>query len=156
MYRLFLPALDKDRKSYQMKEIAIAKLYVDALAIDKNSDDGQRLLNYRVPTSNHPNSGDFGTAVYLSLKDRSRDKSNITVAQVNDYLDKLAQAADKPGRKTILKQLLHETTAIMQKWLVRIILKDLKVKKNESVALGFIFFISASFLYRLVWVRRCS
>lgn len=41
VYRLLLPALDKERRSYQMKEAAIAKLYVEALAIDNNSEAGQ-------------------------------------------------------------------------------------------------------------------
>jgi hypothetical protein len=41
VYRLLLPLADKDRRSYQMKEMVIAKLYVEALAIEPNSEDGQ-------------------------------------------------------------------------------------------------------------------
>ncbi len=41
VYRLFLPQSDKDRRSYQMKETVIAKLYVEALAIEPTSEAGQ-------------------------------------------------------------------------------------------------------------------
>jgi hypothetical protein len=49
VYRLLLPNADKDRRSYQMKEMVIAKLYVEALAIDPNSEDGQVCPFFRAP-----------------------------------------------------------------------------------------------------------
>ena len=129
---------DKERRSYSMKETVIAKLYVEALAIDPKSQPGERLLKYRIPSAKQPNSGDFGTAVYDALNGRARVHSSITVAQVNDYLDRLALAPDKMQRQAILKQLLHETTALMQKWIVRIILKDLKLGSGEKLFLSFL------------------
>lgn len=75
---------------------------------------------------------------YLSLKDRSITKSSLSVAQVNEYLDKLASALDKPARKQVLTQLLHLTTALEQKWLVRIILKDLKLGGGEAFFFNFL------------------
>lgn len=76
--------------------------------------------------------------MYMALEGRLPAKSTITVAQVNAYLDRLASATDKPARKQILQQMLHETTALMQKWLVRIILKDLKMGSGEKIILGFL------------------
>jgi hypothetical protein len=62
------------------------------------------------------------------LEGRASRKSSITVAQINKFLDELSLAPDKGKRGAVLKKMLHETTALMQKWIVRIILKDLKVR----------------------------
>ena len=121
-----------------MKETNIAKAYVEVLAIEPSSEVAQQLIKYRVPSKTNPHSGDFGTAVYLALKDRQRKESNITVAQVNDFLDTLAVAPDNPQRKAVLKQMLHETTALQQKWIVRVILKDLKMGSGEKLFLNFL------------------
>ena len=51
---------------------------------------------------------------------------SLTIAQVNQYLDDLAMAnvkKDRPGMKKALQLLLRNTSAIEQKWLIRIILK---------------------------------
>jgi DNA ligase-4 len=111
---------------------------VEALSIDPNSESAQRLLKYRTPTRDQPNSGDFGTAVYLALIDRARKDSSLTIAQLNNYLDQLLVAPDTVARKRVLTQLLHESTALMQKWIVRIILKDLKLGSGEKLFLGFL------------------
>ncbi len=74
----------------------------------------------------------------MALVDRLPQRSEMTIAQVNEYLDRLATAVDKPARKQVLKQLLHATTALMQKWLVRIILKDMKMGSGEKLFLKFL------------------
>ena len=51
------------------------------------------------------------------------------VAQVNQYLDDLAlfnAKKDRPGMRKALQLLLRNTSALEQKWLIRIILKVLK------------------------------
>ena len=50
------------------------------------------------------------------------------MAQVNDYLDDLANSntkKDRPGVKKALQLLMRNTSALQQKWLIRIILKVL-------------------------------
>ena len=47
--RLLLPHLDRQRPAYGMKEIALAKHYIDILNIAKESLDAKKLLNYRAP-----------------------------------------------------------------------------------------------------------
>lgn len=49
--RLFLPQVDKARPAYGMKQTVLAKYYIEILNISKDSVDGKKLLNYRVPTS---------------------------------------------------------------------------------------------------------
>ena len=51
---------------------------------------------------------------------------SLTVAQVNQYLDDLANgntSKDRAGMKKALQLLLRNTSALEQKWLIRIILK---------------------------------
>ena len=48
------------------------------------------------------------------------------VSQVNQYLDDLAMSntkKDRPGMRKALQLLLRNTSALEQKWLIRIILK---------------------------------
>jgi DNA ligase 4 len=131
VYRLLMPQFDKDRRTYNMKEKVLAKLYVEALSVDASSETAKRLLNYKTPTANQPNAGDFGTAVYLALEERMGKASNVTIAELNTYLDSLSQAPDKQARINVIKLMLHDSTAVMHKWIVRIILKDLKVGKGK-------------------------
>ncbi|KAG1326864.1 putative DNA ligase 4 [Cocos nucifera] len=45
--RLILPALDRERGSYGLKESALAAALVDALGLAKDSPDALRLINWR-------------------------------------------------------------------------------------------------------------
>ena len=59
------------------------------------------------------------------------------MAEVNGYLDDLADSntkRDRPGVKKALQLLLRNTSALEQKWLIRIILKvslSLLVSNNQ-------------------------
>jgi len=70
--------------------------------------------------------GDFGNAVYLSLRHRCVETGTLSIADVNSYLDQLNQATDRKVRVRVLARMIRRTTAVQQKWLVRIILKQLK------------------------------
>ncbi len=51
------------------------------------------------------------------------------MSQVNEFLDELAMSytsKDRPSMKKALQLLLRNTSALEQKWLIRIILKVLK------------------------------
>ena len=45
--RILLPALDKDRGAYGVKEKKLADLYIKILGIQKTSPDAVKLINYR-------------------------------------------------------------------------------------------------------------
>ena len=47
--RLLLPHIDRSRPAYGLKEVALAKHYIDILSIAKESTDAQKLLHYRAP-----------------------------------------------------------------------------------------------------------
>lgn len=48
-FRLVLPDKDRDRAMYGMKEKVIGKLLVKIMKIDKNSEDGFNILNWKLP-----------------------------------------------------------------------------------------------------------
>lgn len=135
LLRLVLPQHDHDRQSYAMKETTIAKIYVHILGISERSEDGFRLLHWRRPVSD-AEAGDFANAVYLSLLNRCQDRGTLSIAALNNALDQLCAAQDRNQKYVVLQKLLRHTTALEQKWIVRIILKDLKIGMNEHTILS--------------------
>ena len=60
-FRLILPDKDRERAMYGMKEKVIGKMLVKVMKIDKNSEDGFNLLNWKLPgqTAATRMAGDF-------------------------------------------------------------------------------------------------
>lgn len=60
-FRLIIPEKDRDRAMYGLKEKVIGKLLVKIMKIDKNSEDGFNLLNWKLPgqTAASRMAGDF-------------------------------------------------------------------------------------------------
>ena len=50
----------------------------------------------------------------------------LTIGQLNHYLDRLAGDVGNDGKVNVLTQLLQVTTPNQMKWIVQILLKDLK------------------------------
>ncbi|XP_068735127.1 DNA ligase 4-like [Montipora capricornis] len=134
--RLLLPQLDKERGAYGIKEVVLAKYYIDILSIGKDSVDGRKLLNYRAPKNAKQDSvADFASVAYFVLKNRCPEKGSLKIAQVNKHLDDVAQANVERKREDVKKALqflLRNTSALEQKWLIRIIFKELKVGLSEN------------------------
>jgi len=61
----------------------------------------------------------------MSLEKRCPDKGDLSLAEVNTHLDALNSATDRKEKEKILQSMLRRTTALEQKWIVRIILKGL-------------------------------
>lgn len=140
--RLLLPHLDRERPAYGIKEATLAKLYIDVLALGKDSPDGQKLLRYRTPHVAKTEAGDFASVAYLVLRNRCPNKGTLTIADVNRLLDEVSDAHAHGGpegsRRTreALCTLLRQTTASEQKWLVRMILKEMKMGLSEKSVLS--------------------
>ncbi|XP_065310900.1 DNA ligase 4 [Dermacentor albipictus] len=140
--RLLLPHLDRDRPAYGIKEATLAKLYIDVLALGKDSPDAQKLLRYRTPHVAKAEAGDFASVAYLVLRNRCPTKGTLTVADVNQLLDEVSDAHAHGGaegsRRTrdALCTLLRRTSAAEQKWLVRMILKEMKMGMSEGSILS--------------------
>jgi DNA ligase-4 len=146
LLRLILPLNDTERGKYGLKQASIAKTYVAALHLDKNSEDAKRLLNWKDPTKNlgvelsKLVTGDFGLILEDVLKSRVRaEPSSATLQDINKLLDDLANAITVDDKVTIIRnRVLNDFNAIEQKWLVRIIFQDLKIGlKHENVLRAF-------------------
>ncbi|GBN59991.1 DNA ligase 4 [Araneus ventricosus] len=137
--RLLLPQCERQRAAYGIKEFTLAKLLIEIFCLDKNSVDAQKLLNYRSPKSANAEAGDFASVAYFVLKNRSPENGTLTVYDINYYLDSIAaNHADKnkDELKHDLLHLLRNTTALEQKWLIRMILKDMKLGISENTILN--------------------
>jgi DNA ligase-4 len=122
-----------------MKETVIGKYYVDILGIATTSEDAIRLIHWKKPTGGTTEkvAGDFGNAVFLSLKSRCVEKGDLSVAEINSVLDELILATERTEKIAVLKKLIRRATALEQKWIVRVILKDLKIGMSEKTILGY-------------------
>jgi DNA ligase-4 len=134
-FRLIVPEKDRDRGMYGVKEKTIAKLLVKVMKIDKHSEDGHNLLNWRLPgqTTASKMAGDFaGRCHEVLLKRPMRtDAGDMTVGEVNDYLDRLAAAQTEENQLPLFEQFYKRMSPDELMWLVRIILRQMKVGATE-------------------------
>ncbi|KFQ18702.1 PREDICTED: DNA ligase 4 [Merops nubicus] len=133
--RLILPQLERERMAYGIKETMLAKLYIELLNLPKDGKDAAKLLNYRTPSGSRGDAGDFATIAYFVLKPRSPKRGRLTIEQVNEHLDAIANnnaAKNKGLLKKSLLQLITQSTALEQKWLIRMIIKDLKLGVSQQ------------------------
>ncbi|KAL3869402.1 hypothetical protein ACJMK2_042087 [Sinanodonta woodiana] len=137
--RLLLPHLEKERVAYGIKENMLAKLLIEVLCLGKESPDAMKLLHYKAPKAARGDAGDFAGVAYYVLKNRCPDRGSLTIYDVNECLDNIAtnNAAKKKDivRKNILC-LLTNMSAIELKWLIRMIVKELKVGLSQASVLS--------------------
>lgn len=138
--RLLLPHLDRDRPAYGIKEATLARLYIDVLAISKDSPDAQKLLHYKTPQV--AQAGDFASVAYLVLRQRCPSRGTLSLADVNRLLDDVSAAhaigGDQGSRqkRDALCDLLKQTSAFEQKWLVRMLLREMRIGLSEKGVLN--------------------
>lgn len=166
LLRLVLPQLDRER-TYNLKEKKIAKLYIATLGMASESRDAQKLEHFTDPKVVASNAvGDFAAVLYDVLKYRSLASSakpnTLTIGDVNALLDELVKAesfkkptaaaqqneangggggdssAKTTSRKDVFMRLATGFSAMEQKWIVRMILKDLKVGLRQERVLKYI------------------
>lgn len=133
--RLILPDRDRDRGVYGLKENAIGKLLVKLMKIDKNSEDGYNLLHWKLPghTTASRMAGDFAGRCYevLSKRPIRTELGDMTIAEVNYQLDLLAGSASEAENLEIFNVFYHRMSAEELMWLIRIILKQMKIGASE-------------------------
>lgn len=135
--RLLLPHIDD--RVYGLKETKMAKYLIEALCIGPKTEDALKLLNYRAPTK-IKSEGDFATTAFFVLKNRCREDLTLNINEINHHLDQIAinNARGKDGQKQVnisIKHLLLNLSAVQLKWLIRILIKDLKIGIKETVIL---------------------
>ncbi|GJE90990.1 DNA ligase 4 [Phanerochaete sordida] len=132
--RLILPQKDRERAVYGLKEKAIAKTYIRLIPLQKGDHDAIRLLNWKKPTEKDASVGDFPTVLYEVIAKRSSViHGTLSVEDVNDVLDELAKSGGKSDQQVkIMTRVYNSMTAEEQRWLVRIILKDMVISVREN------------------------
>ncbi|BFI04909.1 DNA ligase 4 [Marchantia polymorpha subsp. ruderalis] len=132
--RLMLPNLDKERGNYGLKEAVLAKSLAEALCLSKDSEDAQKLLNWRKGgTRAGSNAGNFSFVATEILCRRQRVTSTgIKIKEVNDLLDRLAAADRREEKVAVLGEMINKTNAQEMRWIIMIILKDLKLGISEK------------------------
>ncbi|CEP19180.1 hypothetical protein [Parasitella parasitica] len=138
--RLLFPKGDDERK-YNLKEDKLASVLVKALAIDPTSADGIRLKKYKQPVAhNEKTAGNFPLIAFEEIQKRSIvQKSTQTVRDTNSFLDRLADRESKEDQTNIFKEILNKYTAQQVQWIIRIILKDMKIQCGEKQILNAIY-----------------
>ncbi|KAK4252146.1 ATP dependent DNA ligase domain-containing protein [Corynascus novoguineensis] len=173
--RLILPDKDRDRGVYGLKENAIGKLLVKVMKIDRNSEDGYALMHWKLPGGGGQygggggsggggggrvaTAGDFAGRCYEIVRKRQMrsEPGEFTIGDVNVMLDRLAGASGEAEQLPIFEEFYQGMNAEELMWLVRIVLKEMKVGATERTFLGLwhpdaeaLFSVSSS-LRRVCW-----
>ncbi|CAH0388751.1 unnamed protein product [Bemisia tabaci] len=128
--RLLVPSLDRERGPYGIKEVKLAQIYVRILCLAKDSRDASKLQHFRNPSKAGKAAGDFADVIYDVLKSRISSNENLKISDVNQHLDNIANknaSNDPRGIDDELTILMRKMSASEQKWLVRMLLKDMKL-----------------------------
>ena len=133
--RLILPDKDRERAMYGLKEKVLARYIIKILQIDRNSTDGWSLSNWKLSQGDQNQSaGDFPSRCHDVISKRSLfDKpGNMTIDEVNAQLDKLSASAKEEDQLPILRTFYQRMNADEMTWLIRIILRAMKIGATEK------------------------
>lgn len=135
-FRLILPEKDGERAMYGLKEKVLGRLLVKIMKIDKNSEDGFNLLNWKLPGTSAASrmAGDFAGRCFevISKRPMRTKPGNMTIAEVNDLLDKLSAAPREENQLPVLERFYLNMNAEELMWLIRIILRQMKIGASEK------------------------
>ena len=130
-YRLLFPKLDRLRSTYGLAEVYIGKLYIDILQLPK--DEKMMINHWKNPNFfKDPQApvGDFVELIKYILTKRVMSEPKITINTLNEYLTSLSRTRDKGIRHSLMTKIIRDCTPDEQKWIISIILKDLKIGLN--------------------------
>ncbi|KAF8920563.1 DNA ligase 4 [Mucidula mucida] len=132
--RLILPQKDRERAVYGLKEQNLAKTYIKLIPLGPRDPDAIRLINWKKPTEKDKASGDFPTVLYEVVSKRSSVvESTLTIEDLNSLLDELSEnMGSREVQSKILTRVYNRATPEEQRWIARIILKDLVISVKET------------------------
>ncbi|KAJ5713296.1 Nucleic acid-binding OB-fold [Penicillium malachiteum] len=134
-FRLILPEKDRHRPMYGIKEKIIGKMLIKIMKINKDSEDGYNLLNWKLPGMSGAArmAGDFAGRCHdiLSKRPMRTEPGDMSIEEVNDKLDKLSAASKEEEQLHILTEFYRRMNPDELIWLIRIILRQMKVGASE-------------------------
>lgn len=129
LLRLLLPGVDHERGAYGLKESNLAKLFGEMLSLPEAQ--RQRLLKWKDPALQEGYrcaAGDFASVLFSVVEGRApKAASTLTLGDVNLALTKIHNAPDATEKRNQLLEVARRASATEQKWIAKMILKDLKV-----------------------------
>lgn len=135
--RLILPGRDRDRPMYGLKEKSIGRLVVKMVKINPRSEDATNLTDWKRINSASKSAGDFAGRCYEVLSKRSMrtQVGNLRIAEVNALLDQLAAVSKESDQLPIFEKFYSSMNAEELMWLIRIILRQMKIGATEKTVL---------------------
>ncbi|KPI38050.1 DNA ligase 4 [Cyphellophora attinorum] len=148
--RIIIPDKDRDRGVYGLKEKALARYLIKIMKIDKNSEDGFGLTNWKVPGIGSSSSGDFATRCQEVLQKRPfrTEYGSMTIQEVNDQLDKLSAAQKEETQLPIIADFYRRMNAAEMTWLIRLVLRQMKIGATEKTIMD-VFHPDAEMLFNV-------
>ncbi|KAL9599741.1 MAG: hypothetical protein Q9219_003624 [cf. Caloplaca sp. 3 TL-2023] len=135
-FRLILPDKDRERAMYGLKEKTIGKLLIRVMKINKDSEDGYNLINWKQPGQGVSSrmAGDFAGRCHEIIGRRPfrTEVGNMTIGEVNNILDELSVAKKEEEQQRVFDRLYRRMNADELMWLIRIILRQMKVGATEK------------------------
>ncbi|EMC97943.1 hypothetical protein BAUCODRAFT_120861 [Baudoinia panamericana UAMH 10762] len=135
-FRLIVPEKDRDRGMYGLRETTLGKLFVRVMKIDKNSEDGYNLLHWKLPgiKASSAMAGDFAGRCFevISKRPMRATPGNMTIAEVNELLDRLSVAQKEENQQPIVEEFYKRMNAEELLWLIRMILRQMKIGATEK------------------------
>ena len=121
---------------YGLKEKTIGRLLIKIMKINKDSEDGFNLLNWKQPGQNSASkmAGDFAGRCFevISKRPMRTKVGAMTISEVNTLLDKLSVAQKEENQQPLFEELYSHMNAEEMMWLIRIILRQMKVGATEK------------------------
>lgn len=116
--------------------------------IDKDSDDAKSVLDWKNPgkKARVVMAGDFAGRCYELLKNRpslvTKGYGDMSIEEVNVLLDGLSRAGKEDAQLKIFEKFYARMSAEEMMWLIRIILRQMKIGASEKTIL----YVSVSFI----------
>lgn len=98
LVRLIVPASDRDRGPYGMKEYKFARVIIKMLCLPPKSPDAMQLSSFRATATMSVR--DFAESAYYVLRKYFTTPGDVTVEQIHNLLDAIAEknANNDPGQ----------------------------------------------------------
>uniref|UniRef100_A0A8D8A156 DNA ligase 4 n=1 Tax=Culex pipiens TaxID=7175 RepID=A0A8D8A156_CULPI len=139
--RLLLPGADRERDSYGVRVKSLRDMYIKVLGISESSTEARKLSGYDDETGGGGTSSseDFADRVFRLMQGRCPPEGSLTVWEVNERLDAIGGHYVNGERRRIgeeLERLVGGMSQVDQKWLIRILLKNLRLGMSQVKILG--------------------
>lgn len=133
IFRLILPNLDRERDSYNMKEAKVARTLIKMLDLPPGNDRTVLSKSYMMAAQ----ATDFGDVVFSVIRKYvSSRQTSLTIQEVNAYLDDLAKRKNESEAEDIMMKMFKKASPEDVRWIIRIILKDLKLVVGSNTILN--------------------